>query len=139
MHARQIKERIGVFIAVPGAIEALVIALKVEQRRERRKQFVTARMFGGMSRCFDEIDDSGDCHRRRMKSELIPCPLLPVSPGAFPVPAVIAGAGEKASEHFLEFVAATICHSKTRAAYVLRDKPDYRATALKLLKRIVFE
>jgi integrase/recombinase XerD len=50
--------------------------------------------------------------------ELIPSPLLPGSPGTFPVPAVIAGAGEKASEHFLEFFAATIRNPNTRAAYV---------------------
>ena len=42
----------------------------------------------------------------------------PPSPGTFPVPAIIADAGEKASEHFLEFFAATIRNKNTRAAYV---------------------
>jgi site-specific recombinase XerD len=36
----------------------------------------------------------------------------------FPVPAIIAAAGDKASEHFLEFFAATIRNRNTRAAYV---------------------
>ena len=36
----------------------------------------------------------------------------------FPVPALIAAAGDKASEHFLEFFAATIRNANTRAAYV---------------------
>jgi integrase/recombinase XerD len=36
----------------------------------------------------------------------------------FPVPAIIAAAGDKASEHFLEFFAATIRNKNTRAAYV---------------------
>jgi hypothetical protein len=36
----------------------------------------------------------------------------------FPVPAIIAAAGDKASEHFLEFFAATIRKKNTRAAYV---------------------
>jgi hypothetical protein len=53
-----------------------------------------------------------------MTGELIPSPLLPVSPGTFPVPAIIHDAGEKASEHFLEFFAATIRNKNTRAAYV---------------------
>ena len=53
-----------------------------------------------------------------MTGELIPSPLLPASPGTFPVPALIADAGEKASEHFLEFFAATIRNPNTRAAYV---------------------
>ena len=53
-----------------------------------------------------------------MTGELIPSPLLPASPGTFPVPAVIADAGEKASEHFLEFFAATIRNPNTREAYV---------------------
>ena len=35
-----------------------------------------------------------------------------------PAPAIIADAGEKASEHFLEFFAATIRNKNTRAAYV---------------------
>src|SRR5277367_1613885 len=53
-----------------------------------------------------------------MTGELIPSPLLPASPGSFPVPAIIADAGEKASEHFLEFFAATIRNKNTRAAYM---------------------
>lgn len=36
----------------------------------------------------------------------------------FPVPAIIAAAGDKATEHFLEFFAATIRNKNTRAAYV---------------------
>jgi integrase/recombinase XerD len=43
-------------------------------------------------------------------------PALPAS--ALPVPALIAAAGDKASEHFLEFFAATIRNKNTRAAYV---------------------
>jgi site-specific recombinase XerD len=35
-----------------------------------------------------------------------------------PVPAIIAAAGDKASEHFLEFFAATLRNKNTRAAYV---------------------
>jgi integrase/recombinase XerD len=50
--------------------------------------------------------------------ELIPSPLLPASTGMFPVPAIIAAAGEKTSEHFLEFFAATIRNKNTRAAYM---------------------
>src|SRR6266849_5530503 len=50
-----------------------------------------------------------------MTGELVPYPPLP---GAFPVPAIIADAGNKASEHFLEFFAATIRNKNTRAAYV---------------------
>lgn len=53
-----------------------------------------------------------------MTAELIPSPLLPARLGEFPVPAVIADAGDKASEHFLEFFAATIRNKNTRAAYV---------------------
>jgi hypothetical protein len=41
-----------------------------------------------------------------------------VLPSDFPVPAIIASAGDKASEHFLEFFAATIRDKNTRAAYV---------------------
>lgn len=37
---------------------------------------------------------------------------------SIPLPAIIADAGEKASEHFLEFFAATIRNKNTRAAYV---------------------
>ena len=45
--------------------------------------------------------------------------ILPVVPSSeFPVPALIAAAGDKASEHFLEFFAATIRNKNTRAAYV---------------------
>jgi site-specific recombinase XerD len=47
-------------------------------------------------------------------SEMLPA--LPAS--ALPVPALIAAAGDKASEHFLEFFAATIRNKNTRAAYV---------------------
>jgi hypothetical protein len=47
-------------------------------------------------------------------SEILPA--LPDSP--LPVPAVIACAGARASEHFLEFFAATIRNKNTRAAYV---------------------
>src|ERR1035441_8468363 len=53
-----------------------------------------------------------------MTGELIPSPLLPASHGTFPVPALIAAAGDKASEHFLEFFAATIRNKNTRAAYM---------------------
>src|SRR5258708_7685301 len=48
------------------------------------------------------------------RTEIIPA--LPMSD--FPVPAIIAAAGDKASEHFLEFFAATIRNKNTRAAYV---------------------
>lgn len=34
------------------------------------------------------------------------------------MPAIVAAAGDKASEHFLEFFAATIRNKNTRAAYV---------------------
>jgi hypothetical protein len=51
MHARQIIERIGVFMAISAEIEVLAIAPRLEQRRERGKRFVTGRMFGGVSRC----------------------------------------------------------------------------------------
>lgn len=45
--------------------------------------------------------------------------LLPaVISSDFPVPAIIAAAGDKASEHFLEFFAATIRNKNTRMAYV---------------------
>src|ERR1035438_5869515 len=50
-----------------------------------------------------------------MTGELLPSPLLPAS---LPVPALIADAGEKASEHFLEFFAPTIRNKNTRMAYV---------------------
>ena len=45
---------------------------------------------------------------------------LAVIPGraSIHLPAIISHAGEKASEHFLEFFAATIRNKKTRAAYV---------------------
>ena len=46
--------------------------------------------------------------------EIIPA----VLPSDFPVPAIIASAGDKASEHFLEFFADTIRNKNTRAAYV---------------------
>jgi site-specific recombinase XerD len=48
------------------------------------------------------------------RTEIIPS--LPAS--EFPVPAIIAAAGDKASEHFLEFFAATILNKNTRAAYM---------------------
>lgn len=44
--------------------------------------------------------------------------LTAVLPSEFPVPAIIAAAGDKASEHFLEFFAATIRNKNTRAAYM---------------------
>ena len=47
-------------------------------------------------------------------TEIIPA--LPTP--EFLVPAIIAAAGDKASEHFLEFFAATIRNPNTRAAYV---------------------
>jgi hypothetical protein len=50
MHARHIKERIGLFIAVSAGIEVLAIAPRLEQRRETGKQFVTGRVFRGVSR-----------------------------------------------------------------------------------------
>jgi len=50
--------------------------------------------------------------------ELLPSPVLPSASGALPVPALIADAGEKTSEHFLEFFAATIRNRNTRAAYM---------------------
>src|ERR1700679_3981643 len=53
-----------------------------------------------------------------MTGELVPAPLLPAPPLSFPVPAIIADAGEKASEHCLEFFAATIRNKNTRAAYM---------------------
>jgi integrase/recombinase XerD len=53
-----------------------------------------------------------------MTGELAPSPLLPARPGTFPVPAIFADAGQKASEHFLEFFAATIRNKNTRAAYM---------------------
>jgi integrase/recombinase XerC len=51
-------------------------------------------------------------------SNQLPSTLLPGSHRGFPVPAIIADAGEKVSEHFLEFFAATIRNPNTRAAYV---------------------
>jgi hypothetical protein len=50
MHARHIKERIGVFIAASAGIEVLAIAPRLEQWRERGKRFVTGRVWGGVSR-----------------------------------------------------------------------------------------
>jgi site-specific recombinase XerD len=44
--------------------------------------------------------------------------LSPLLPASLPVPAIIADAGEKASEHFLEFFAATIRNKNTRMAYM---------------------
>lgn len=48
------------------------------------------------------------------RTEIIPS----IRPSEFPVPAIIAAAGDKASEHFLEFFAATIRNKNTRMAYV---------------------
>lgn len=48
------------------------------------------------------------------RTEIIPA----LSASDFPVPAIIAAAGDKASEHFLEFFAATIRNKNTRAAYM---------------------
>jgi integrase/recombinase XerD len=53
-----------------------------------------------------------------MPGALVPSPPLPARSGVFPVPGIIASAGDKASEHFLEFFAATIRNENTRAAYV---------------------
>jgi len=47
-------------------------------------------------------------------SEIIPA----LQASEFPVPAIIAAAGDKASEHFLEFFAATIRNKNTRMAYM---------------------
>jgi len=45
--------------------------------------------------------------------------IIPAVPSSeFRVPAIIAAAGDKASEHFLEFFAATIRNKNTRMAYV---------------------
>jgi integrase/recombinase XerD len=44
--------------------------------------------------------------------------ILPAGRTSAPVPAIIAAAGDKASEHFLEFFAATIRNKNTRAAYM---------------------
>jgi hypothetical protein len=45
--------------------------------------------------------------------------IIPAVPSSdFPVPAIIAAAGDEASEHFLEFFAATIRNKNTRMAYV---------------------
>jgi len=53
-----------------------------------------------------------------MSQDLIVTQQRPLPDTALPVPAIIAGAGDKASEHFLEFFAATIRNKNTRAAYV---------------------
>jgi site-specific recombinase XerD len=53
--------------------------------------------------------------------------ILPaVLPSDFPVPAIIAAAGDEASEHFLEFFAATIRNKNTRAAYVQAAEQFFR-------------
>jgi hypothetical protein len=45
--------------------------------------------------------------------------IIPSIPASnFPAPAIIAAAGDKTSEHFLEFFGATIRNRKTRATYV---------------------
>jgi len=49
-----------------------------------------------------------------------------VLPSDFPVTAIIAAAGDKASEHFLEFFAATIRNRNTRAAYVTAAAQFFR-------------
>jgi site-specific recombinase XerD len=53
-------------------------------------------------------------------------PLAPLPGSALPVPAVVAHAGDKASEHFLEFFAATIRNKNTRAAYVTAAAQFFR-------------
>lgn len=55
------------------------------------------------------------------RADTLPAPA--VTPGTFPVPAIIADAGDKASEHFLEFFAATIRNKNTGAADVAGDCP----------------
>jgi hypothetical protein len=50
----------------------------------------------------------------KLRTEIIPA----IQTSEFPVPAIIATAGDKGSEHFLEFFAATIRNKNTRAAYV---------------------
>ena len=52
-----------------------------------------------------------------MSGDLVLAPRLPAF-DAFPVPAIIADAGGKASEQFLEFFASTIRNKNTRTAYV---------------------
>jgi site-specific recombinase XerD len=53
--------------------------------------------------------------------------ILPALPASnLPVPALIAAAGDKASEHFREFFAATICNLNTRAAYVQAGAQFFR-------------
>jgi hypothetical protein len=64
MHARQIKERIGVFISVSRSNRSLANAPRLDRRRERGKQFVTGRVFGGVSRRVHEIDDFRDSSER---------------------------------------------------------------------------
>ena len=54
--ARQIKESVGVFIAVSAGIEVLLIAPRLEERQERGKQLVTVRVSGGVSGWDQEID-----------------------------------------------------------------------------------
>jgi hypothetical protein len=56
----------------------------------------------------------------------VPSRLLPAPDGGFPAPAIVANAGEKASEHFLKFFAATIRNRNTRAAYVQAVAPFFR-------------
>jgi hypothetical protein len=56
-----------------------------------------------------------------MTARQLPSLLLPASHGGFPVPAIIADAGDKTAEHFLEFFPAAIRNPNTRAA-VLRNK-----------------
>ena len=56
-----------------------------------------------------------------MRELVLPSPALPVSASAASqvgvIPAIVAGAGERASRRFLEFFAATIRNPNTRAAY----------------------
>lgn len=54
--------------------------------------------------------------------EIIPAVLT----SDLPVPAIIASAGDKASEHFLEFFAATIRNKNTRVAYVQASAQFFR-------------
>jgi hypothetical protein len=57
--ARQIKESAGVFIAVSAGIEVLLIAPRLEERRERGKRLVTVGVSGGVSGHVEKIDDWG--------------------------------------------------------------------------------
>jgi len=54
--------------------------------------------------------------------------------GTFPVPAVIAAAGDEASEHFLDFFAANIRNPNTRAAYVQAAAQFFHWCAMRKLR-----